>query len=135
MASNQKREETEPLLHQDDTDDNPEWDTKHAMNIVLGAGVGSFLEFYAWMLVSYFSDELKGYNFLPLFIVYSTCTLNNQYGLHSEYLSFEKDAFFPATTGEYASLMDYFILYGIAFVVRPFGVKILVNSVHCTGLL
>ena len=60
MASNQKREETEALLSNDDVADAPEWDSKHAWNIVLGAGVGSFLEFYAWGLVSYFEDELKG---------------------------------------------------------------------------
>ena len=56
MASAQP--ENEPLLNDADAEDanapKKEWDSKHVVSIVLGAGIGSLMEFYSFGLVAYF---------------------------------------------------------------------------------
>ena len=36
-----------------------QWNTKHILKIVLGAGIGSLLEFYSFGLVAYFEPGIK----------------------------------------------------------------------------
>jgi len=88
--------ENEPLLQdapEEEEDDNAskqEWDTSHVVNIVLGAGIGSLMEFYSFGLVAYFQTELES-------------------------------AYFPPSASGYESMLEEFTLFGLAFVMRPFG--------------
>jgi len=43
-----------------------QWTTKHVLTVVLGAGVGSLLEFYSFGLVAYFEPQLKAAFFPPI---------------------------------------------------------------------
>jgi len=65
--------ETEPLLQNQDEDDAvgttkhlPQWDdTWFLVKIVLGAGMGSMMEFYSFGLVAYFTTQLENAYFPP----------------------------------------------------------------------
>jgi len=61
--------ENEPLLNDADAEDadapKKEWDKKHVVGIVLGAGIGSLMEFYSFGLVAYFETELENAFFPP----------------------------------------------------------------------
>lgn len=67
------------------------WDTKHIIKVVLGAGIGSFLEFYGFGLVGYFESEIA-LSYFP----------NNNDSTYNEFL-------------------EAFTVFGIAFIMRPIG--------------
>ena len=58
--------ENEPLLQdpedEEDAGSKEEWDTTHVVNIVLGAGIGSLMEFYSFGLVAYFQTGTVYYS-------------------------------------------------------------------------
>jgi len=61
-------EETDALLDTGDgTDDayKVDWDWRHIVKVISGAGIGSLLEFYSFGLVAYFEPELKASFFPP----------------------------------------------------------------------
>merc|ERR1719273_2534341 len=91
--------EDEPLLQDldpdvdtvaDDDGQKQDWDTRHIINIVLGAGIGSLMEFYSFGLVAYFETQLE-------------------------------NAYFPPSSSAFESMLEEFTLFGLAFVMRPFG--------------